>query len=253
MALREHLISFLRSQTIKQLQNTASNLGIRVSTHERASKGSIIEAMVLDLMADTCDDDCTVISIDIGIKHLAYTVISSSFEIFAWELHDLSQPTFDIVRLSKKIDSFVDGYLKPWMRGRFVIIIEDQYVRGMKTPFSIIVNNIIAGQLHIALQPFTKVIRPQLVAEITGMKHLKYKEKKSASVKYATNLLLTFPFVYNNNVLGDWNESNKKDDLSDCLIQAYVFIQWQQRRRHFIAELESMQEEETSEVIVISD
>ncbi len=228
------IADLLVNYSVKDLQQYASIMGISISTKERASKITTVQHIVqhLETLKESPE---RVISIDVGTKHLAFTVLSRDHAILDWSVHDFGFDSFDICKYTTAIYEFVQLRLKRWMDGHFAVLSEDQYVQGTQTPHHIIEVNMVAAQLHAFLRPFAQTIRPVMVSQTFGMSGLPYRTKKAKAVAIVSDLVESKAVACSDESRRTWETAIKKDDLSDCLLQALAYYEWIAERHQFLA------------------
>lgn len=164
-----------------------------------------------------------VISFDIGIKNLAYCILKDN-SIIEWKVADISlgksKPTFEDIcnNLVSVLDTLVEkvqGY------DPVVVFIENQPV--FKAPTMKSIQIFIFAYFKICKTPF----HPKLISASTKNTFMKkhgyelkakdYKSNKQSSIQCVTEYLTSKDMTKDLETL---QQSSKKDDLCDCLLQA---------------------------------
>ncbi|KAJ3121645.1 hypothetical protein HK098_003502 [Nowakowskiella sp. JEL0407] len=179
----------------------------------------------------------SIISIDIGLKNLAYAKITPEsavdgqiFRINEWKIHDLG---FDLSNSSNVIAStavtrFWNDQIRPLRTSGTLFISERQQLRGLPS----------GGVLHathwvnsISISLFSLMhsqnvwngdICPTAVANLLGY----VGNKKILAVGKVNELIFEGKVDCDFELLQMWNQAMKKDDLADCLMQAITFYSW---------------------------
>lgn len=168
-----------------------------------------------------------VISIDLGTKNLALSEVSKDLQVHRLELHDLALPeAFSPQTFAAHIHSFV----KHTFKGSDVpILIERQRHRtaGCRAiPESVLRVNFVECMLHCFLLQRAISVNPQRVSLL--FEHPEGAKKKQASVTLVSKLIQDQSIRMPADLVGLFNDSKKKDDLADSILQALAFFQWQQ-------------------------
>jgi hypothetical protein len=210
--------------SLKELQSWAGSCGISSA----GSKASILNK-IGSFYHQSRDID-RVISIDMGTKNLAITVMASDFNVEQLKLVDLELPTkFDPQSFTKQIRSFMTQAVDPLLllKGQTRCLIERQRCRTVGSraiPESILRVNFVEILLHYHLKDCAISISPERVSSYYGLS--KGREKKAAAVRVATQLIEDGKVGVHGNLRQFYENSRKQDDLSDSLLQARAFFLW---------------------------
>jgi hypothetical protein len=165
----------------------------------------------------------TVISFDIGIKNLAYCILREN-TIAVWKVADISmgksKPTFEdlCTNLICVLDSLVEHVRDS---DHVTVFIENQ--PAFKAPTMKSIQIFIFAYFKILKTPFYPKLISASTKNVFMKKHgyeLKakdYKSNKQSSIQCVTEYLTSKDMTRELEIL---QQSSKKDDLCDCLLQA---------------------------------
>lgn len=168
-----------------------------------------------------------IVSIDIGIKNLAICIIDDKLEIYDWKIIDISsnEKKTSIDVLANNIYIGLDTVSNNWT-GIDNVLIENQ--PALKNPTMKTVQVLVYGYFHSqkmkGVPLSVQFISAKSKLNVTDViKCTKYKSK------YANNkmssVLTTEHYLKDHVKCVFFDGNKKKDDLSDCFLQAIYFIQ----------------------------
>ncbi|KAI8376535.1 ribonuclease H-like domain-containing protein [Radiomyces spectabilis] len=196
----------------------------------------------------------SVLSVDLGYRNLAFVQLTKNNTVKAWSRVDLELPSFHPSVAAPLVREFVKSRLMPLMPSTGAIAVEQQRARsnGSFGVFEVTLRvNCVEAMLWCALHEVTEgrsmpkeAIPRQIVdgywkdtllqfasdpstAKLTG------KDKKQAGTRLVEHWLENNHTIHCSDTLkAQFAQESKKDDLSDCLLQALTWYQW----RRFILE-----------------
>lgn len=214
---------------MQALKSTANSCG----QPAYGNKASIIEA--LHMFQKTCQGISRVLSIDLGTKNLAIADISADDRIHRLALKDLELPDrYDPRTYTQILDAFVKAELEPFCDPGMVVLIERQRARTAGShaiPEAILRVNFVEIMLHCCLKGRAISVLPDRVASCFNLP--KGPEKKKASVQVVKGLMAESRIKLSDDALSVYHGNRKQDDLSDCILQALAFFQWQRSIAQF--------------------
>lgn len=159
------------------------------------------------------------LSIDVGIKNLAFIIFDENNKIIDWNVVELCEKTtnskkISLVDIGKKLYDALENIKLPIK----TVLIENQIgpnairmksIQGMITLYYIS-KNVFDIQYWNASNKLKKYLKGKT----------SYKERKTASVKITTLLIEEHYIEYNNFFI----KHKKKDDLADCLLQLLDYL-----------------------------
>jgi hypothetical protein len=167
----------------------------------------------------------SVLSFDVGIRNLAYCRIEGN-TIKAWGVLDLGVSCNATTELmTKALVTTLDGQVEAF-KDSFKVIIEKQPSRNPKMRY---IEGMICAYFYIkgVQQGSIKTVQSYSPKHKLGKNTKRglsnYSERKKLGVKRCRRFLEQTVDVNNEN-LSYFNESKKKDDLSDSLLQALSFM-----------------------------
>ena len=191
-------------------------------------------------MENSLSQNYKLLSIDVGIKNCAYCILSvcnenKNIEILEWDILSLlgvddigkNCNTIDFVKLSKNLMNVFGNVFRDKLDKSTHIVIENQIGQNairMKCLQGMITQWFIDHEYFNVYYVSSSHKLNHILKEndlYTGEK-VTYAQKKKLSIKIMENILK------NNDVLQKWIElfssSSKKDDLSDCFLQGYYYL-----------------------------
>jgi hypothetical protein len=174
-----------------------------------------------------------ILSIDVGIKNLAYVLFDKENKIIDWNVVELCDKTtnskkISLVDIATKLQESLDKLL--FQKDIQTVIIENQIgpnairmksIQGMITMFCVS-NKIYDIQYWNASNKLKKYIKGKS----------SYTERKKASV-IITRLLLNEHY---SQYLDFFNKHKKKDDLADCFLQLLDYLSKDNKLSHHFFE-----------------
>jgi hypothetical protein len=168
-----------------------------------------------------------IVSIDVGIKNLAICIIDEKLEIYEWKIVDISSndKKASIEVLANNIYTGLDTVSDSWT-GIDHVLIENQPV--LKNPTMKTVQVLVYGYFHslkmkgvpLSVQ-FISAKSKLTVANV--IKCTKYKSNYTNNKM--SSVLTTLEYLKDHPKRDFFVGIKKKDDLSDCFLQAVYFIQ----------------------------
>ena len=154
-----------------------------------------------------------ILSFDVGIKNLAMCILNSNLDICQWEVHQIINDPHKIVKHLN--DTF--EHLIPTLDA---VVVEKQPGRNskMKIIETIILTYFIVKGVNKVESFSAKHKLGKSGKDVKG-KH-NYKERKKMSVDHCLQILNKYNMSKDLQIM---NSSKKKDDLSDCFLQALAF------------------------------
>jgi hypothetical protein len=188
-----------------------------------------------------------ILSIDVGYRNIAYVVITPEMKILAWHLTELNvDDTYIPKQFANATRSFIESL--PYEHGFATCLIERQRFRSNGIgiiPEPILRGNVVEALLH-AFLPLKQVQVESISPTHTKLQFLSAFNAQTNSTKKASAVTLVKALLSRPDLLQCspvlrtyFMESSKKDDLSDCLLQALAWLQW----RKFSVQLARVWEE----------
>jgi Holliday junction resolvasome RuvABC endonuclease subunit len=173
------------------------------------------------------------LSIDVGIKNLAYVILDKENKIIEWNVVELCDKTtnskkISLVEIATKLEESLDNILSKY--NIQTVIIENQIgpnairmksIQGMITMFCVS-KRIYDIQYWNASNKLKKYIKGKS----------SYTERKKASVIITRLLLIEHYSQY----LDFFNKHKKKDDLADCFLQLLDYLSKDNKLTHHFFE-----------------
>ncbi|KAI8064195.1 ribonuclease H-like domain-containing protein [Gongronella butleri] len=194
-----------------------------------------------------------VLSVDLGYRNLAFTVVDFEGRVHAWRTVDLSMAAPATYHPSEFVpivqERLITPFLRPLLETREIgmILIEQQRARTGGAPgvfeHTMRVNTVetILWSNLFALAPGTrKRAVPRRIVDNTWESALtEYPQHKKRAGNHLVSDWLANGSVTCANAADKtrFDTAQKKDDLSDCLMQAMAWIQWQTNTLNFLSTL----------------
>ncbi|KAI8989303.1 ribonuclease H-like domain-containing protein [Pilobolus umbonatus] len=249
------------------LKSIAVHCGITSS----GTKPHLIDKLVTHLTeSGQMKVNSPVLSIDLGYRNFAYCYLSGENEIIDWNRVDFDLPSFHPSVVAPVVRTFIKDRIVTHLKGAGAVIVEQQRARSngahtvLETTLRVnAVEGILWTGLYEAVESVDKknmlmvpLIR-QLVDKawedelnsvaIDNQKTLS-KLKSKYNLKKQTSALLVQKWLdENKDIQCDtefknlFESAKKKDDLSDCLIQAVAWNKWKKNTLDFINRIENEQ------------
>lgn len=241
----------LSAQKVVQLRLLATQSGTIAS----GNKSELIQRLVQHFDSPHQDNCSSVLSFDLGYRNLAFCLLSKDAEILDWARVDLDLPSFHPSVTVPIIRQFIKDRIQVHLNVADKVLIEQQRARtgssfGILEPILRVnsVEAILWGGLYEAAD---KINRPQLTLQpVLGqaVNSLWQPEldqiiadnpdrfnniKQGYYHKKQVSTLLVQYWLDSNTVIqcsdhfkSMFQAEKKKDDLSDCLIQALAWYRW---------------------------
>jgi hypothetical protein len=219
--------------TAAQLRDRLKNCGVEVSGTKRQLAARLTQAATAQRPLERTKAK-TLLSIDMGLQNLAYAHVEVvSGRVFHWARVAVGLPkTYNASTSVGAVRAFVQSLPKA-----DVYAIEEQRHRtggGAMMAEIVFQLNVLEAQVHCLLWPNTFGVKPDRVARLMDLP--KGAKKKEAAVKIVKGLLheqpssmeqtlTTLPIVPPA-LVEMFEKEKKRDDLSDCLLQALAVLHW---------------------------
>lgn len=150
-------------------------------------------------------------TIDVGMKHLAYCIISNTGGIYGFEM--ISVNAKDKVKficdiLTERIHTY--NIIK--------VIVEQQVLKNVQ---AMIIQNIIKTYCYINNIEFSTYNPKNKFKYLNETYNSKKKEHKKISIRYAINILTR---MNRSDLISMFNQYDKKDDLADAICMAVMSV-----------------------------
>lgn len=247
----EALSNSFSAQKVVQLKLLATQSGIISS----GNKGQLVQRLVNHFEADNEDTCSSVLSFDLGYRNLAFCHLSKDAEILDWARVDLDLPSFHPSVTVPIIRQFIKDRIQDNLKTADRVLIEQQRARtgssfGILEPILRVnsVEAILWGGLYEAVdkmnrpqlkikpvlgQAVNSLWQPELDQVIADNPDRFSKMKVGYYHKKQVSTLLVQYWLDTNTVIkcsdqfrAMFKAEKKKDDLSDCLIQALAWYRW---------------------------
>ena len=154
-----------------------------------------------------------ILSFDVGIKNLAMCIINSNIDIHQWEVHQIVNEPHKIVKHLNETFEHIIPTLD-------AVVVEKQPGRNskMKIIETILLTYFIVKGVQKVESFSAKHKLGQNGKDVKG-KH-NYKERKKMAIDHCIQILTKYDMTKDLQII---NASKKKDDLSDCFLQALAF------------------------------
>lgn len=163
----------------------------------------------------------TTLSIDIGIKNFAYSIIDIDFKIKEWNVLDIGKMIVNTIKIIDDLQLY---------KKCSKVVIEKQPTKNVKMKqlenmlhCYFIIKGVLNEDSNITIVDIFNPKNKLGCNHVTGSKN--YRERKKISIELC-NLFLNSNIEQNNTMSHRFSSSKKKDDLSDCLLQGLVSMKY---------------------------
>ncbi|KAG1154308.1 hypothetical protein G6F37_009568 [Rhizopus arrhizus] len=251
------LIESLSSKKLVELRSIAKSSGVLVN----GNKTQVVQRIAHVLTeVKKCS---SVLSFDLGYRNLAYCHLTHDATVLDWARVDLELETFHPSTVAPIVRQFIKERVENNIQRADVVIVEQQRSRTNGS-FAVLEHtlrvNSVEGMLWSGLYEAAEKIKRsdlsmlplnrqrvddaweneiQNVIEANVSRFSKIKKgtyaKKQAGVLLVQDWLENENFLKVNNQLKDmFKQESKKDDLSDCLLQAVAWYKWLEYRQNYL-------------------
>lgn len=257
----EALSTTLKANKVAQLKEIATQSGVASS----GNKSELTERLVqhFELVSKSNSTCSSVLSFDLGYRNLAYCHLDQDANIIDWARVDLDLPSFHPSVIAPVVRQFIRDKVLENLKATDMVVVEQQRARTGGS-FSVLestlrvncVEAVLWGGLYEAAdlikrpdlrmapllrQTVDRTWLPELeivVAENPDrFKKIKagYYHKKQVGTLLVQKWLDTRTVVHCSNEFRTmYHNEKKKDDLSDCLIQALAWYKWDKFSKSYI-------------------
>lgn len=171
-----------------------------------------------------------IISIDIGIKHFAWTTFDKKHELITdWNICNLNLESESPLATAEALKALIPMILASYPNDRCLVLVEKQPPNGYQ---------IVEGQVH-ALAPASYVMTPTAVghfrdtiidkSETPGRpsRAIRYKTRKANALKLVEGWIREKKLKFLHEKIVDiFKTATKKDDLADSMVQLFAFLEF---------------------------
>ncbi|ORE03983.1 ribonuclease H-like protein [Rhizopus microsporus var. microsporus] len=252
--LAEILTTAFKTKKLVELREIARSSGI----YQQGTKSDIIQRLVSELPSKT---PSSILSFDLGYRNLAYCVVTQDATILDWARIDLELTTFHPSVVAPVVRKFIKDRIEYNMKTVDLVLVEQQRARsnGSWTVLEHTLRvNSIEGMIWYGLyETANNIKRPDLdmialsrqkvdaaweselqrAAAQTAVNNRTTYKKKQAAVRLVQNWLNekeNSAIKLDDRLKDMFREEPKKDDLSDCLLQALAWYKWQQFKQNYV-------------------
>lgn len=257
----EALSNSLTAHKVAQLKEIALQSGITSS----GNKPVLVERIVqhFNITQNSKQLSSSVLSFDLGYRNLAYCHLSQNADILDWARVDLDLPSFHPSVIAPVVRQFIKDKVHRNLKEADMVVVEQQRARSGGS-FSVLestlrvncVEAVLWGGLYEAAD---SVKRPDIkmapllrqavdktwqleLDDVIAENPERFKKIKAGYYhKKQAGSLLVQKWLDTNTVIQCSDEfkymfenEKKKDDLSDCLIQALAWYRWERYSRSYI-------------------
>lgn len=256
--LRQVCSEALSTQKVVQLRLLATQSGIVAS----GNKSQLVQRLTQHFEGGYEDTCASVLSFDLGYRNLAFCHLSKDAEILDWARVDLDLPSFHPSVTVPIVRQFIKDRIQDHLKVADKVLVEQQRARtggsmGVLEPILRVnsVEAILWGGLYEATerinrpqlgikpilgQAVNSLWQPELDQIIADNPERFNKIKEGYYHKKQVSTLLVQYWLDSNTVVkcsdhfrAMFKDEKKKDDLSDCLIQALAWYRWSNFTREY--------------------
>lgn len=257
------LSTSLQAKRVADLKEIATNCGVIVS----GKKSDLVQRLTAHC-ASAAPRPSSILSFDLGYRNLAYCHLSADKTVLDWARVDLDLPSFHPSVVAPIVRQFIQKRVLQKLEVADRVLVEQQRARSNGS-FNVLETTIRVNCVEAILwsglyEGIDRINRPvdmtpvlrqnidrawkdeiqQVIEEDLGsLSKLKssYEQKKRAGVYLVQKWLDTDAMVTCSDALKEmYATEKKKDDLSDCLVQALTWYKWESYTKSFIQQQEDL-------------
>lgn len=256
--LRAGISGLLQKNTVAKLRDIAVQNGVLTAGKKQELADRLANHFIV---THKQKPSTNVLSFDLGYRNLAYCRLDKDAKILDWARIDLELPSFHPSVVAPIVRDFLADRVTPNLPGTDTVLVEQQRARsnGSHTVLEHTLRvNCVESILwcglyeardkhkHIMMTPVPRqtvdrVWQPELDQVALENPQQFARLKKGTYHKKRATTLLVQKWIETNSVIDCsqefkdmFHEEKKKDDLSDCLLQALTWFQWEKHTRDFI-------------------